>query len=106
MKISSPDTARGRSAGSLETSVAQAVRNSLNLPRLRVEVRRSTARHNTAGCWMVSLKQRGSRSEWLELDTTAIAVARKVGLLPPRLLGMFRLAYDAMNNRQSGVSNE
>ena len=83
---------RGPRGGILEQRLAKAVRNSLNLPRLGVEVRRS----KLPGCWMVCLRRNRSRSEWLELDRASVAVARKVELLPPRLLGVFRLAYDAI----------
>jgi hypothetical protein len=77
----------------LEGKIAQAVRNSLNLPRLRVNARRGRA----SGNWMVSLQQGRFHSEWLELNPASVAIVKKVGLLPPILLGTFRLAYDALS---------
>jgi hypothetical protein len=74
--------------------LAQAVRNSLNLPTLTVRARYSEAR----GVWLVRLVNGSASSEWLELDAKAVAVAASVGVLPPRLLGIFRLAYDALKN--------
>jgi hypothetical protein len=98
MKAAGPATARARS-GALEAQVVQAVRNSLNLPRLQVQVRRG----NESGCRLVCLKQGRSHSEWLELNSASIAIVRKVGLLPPRLLGVFRLAYDGLQGQKPGV---
>ena len=79
----------------MEARVAQAVRNSLNLPELQVEVRRGPER----SCWQVCLQQGKERSEWLTVNVGAVAVIKKVTLLPPMLLGQFRLAYDAINNK-------
>ena len=74
----------------VELRLTQAVRNSLNLPELQVQVRRSRER----GCWLVCLRQGRAQSDWLTLDASAVAIIRKIALLPPRLLGHFRLAYD------------
>ena len=76
----------------VELRLTQAVRNSLNLPELQVQVRRSRER----GSWRVCLRQGRAQSAWLALDSGAVAVIKKIGLLPPRLLGHFRLAYDGI----------
>jgi hypothetical protein len=34
-----------------------------------------------------------------------VAVIKKVALLPPKLLGQFRLDYDAIKNPERAVSN-
>lgn len=91
--------ARRRPAG-LEARVAQAVRNSLNLPELHVQVRRGPER----GCWQVRLKQDKERSEWLTMNAGVVAVIKKISLLPPMLLGQFRLAYDTINNKETEFS--
>jgi hypothetical protein len=94
--MNSPATALRRRARSatpgIPDRIAQAVRNSLNLPGLNVEARRGRER----GCWQVRLKQGADRSEWLTLNAAAVGVIRKLALLPPMLLGQFRLAYDAI----------
>ncbi len=87
---------RKRSSTNLEKKLVQAVRNSLNLPRLRVRARRS----RTKGGWLVCIEEGKVRSEWLLLDLRALAVIRKVGHLPPMLLGIFRLAYDSITNKE------
>jgi hypothetical protein len=93
----------GRRVGnSMEKRLVEAVRNSLNLPRLRVRARHSARRD----CWLVRLEQGRSCSDWLELNSPAVAVVRKVGLLPPKKLGLFRLAYAALYNRKSGVKSK
>ena len=68
------------------------MRNSLNLPGLAVRVRPSLQR----GTWRVCLEKAGKASDWLMLNPSAVAVTEKVSLLPPRLLGIFRLAYDSL----------
>ena len=83
----------------MEARVAQAVRNSLNLPELQVQVRRGPER----SCWQVRLRQGKERSEWLTMNAGAVAVIKKVTLLPPMLLGQFRLAYDAISNKGTEV---
>ena len=80
----------------MERRLAQAVRNSLNLPRLRVRVRRNPARRS----WSFCLEQGRAHSEWMELDARSAAVMKKVGLLPPIHLGLFRLAYDALQRKE------
>lgn len=89
-------TAR-RAARNTGDRVAQAVRNSLNLSDLRVRVRRGPER----GCWQAQLQLGPGRSEWLGLNPAAVAVIKKITLLPPRLLGKFRLAYDSLKTSQS-----
>ena len=75
------------------------VRKSLNLPRLRVGVRRGRDRSS----WSVCLESGRSHSEWITLDARSVAVIKKVGLLPPMHLGTFRLAYDAMQDKKLGA---
>jgi hypothetical protein len=82
----------GPSERGIERQIVQAIRNSLNLPTLAVRARPSKAR----GVWLVRLVSGGRTTGWLELDMKAVAVAAAVGLLPPRLLGIFRLAYDSL----------
>ena len=77
---------------SMPDRVAQAVRNSLNLPKLKVEARRGPGR----GSWQVRMKQGRECSAWLTLHAGAVEVIRKVALLPPMLHGQFRVAYDAI----------
>jgi len=76
--------------------LVQAVRHSLNLPKLRVRVRPAKA----SGDWLVYLEQGKARSEWLALDAGSVAVVKKVGLLPPIQLGVFRLAYAALQEKK------
>lgn len=86
----------------MEERLAQAVRNSLNLPALQVRVRP----HPSRGSWCFLLEEGRARSEWVELDSGAVAVMRKVGLVPPLHLGTFRLAYAALQNKKSGARNQ
>ena len=76
----------------LEQKLAQAVRNSLNLPDLRVAVRQNKSRRS----WSFCLKENGACSDWLELDAGSIEVMKKIGLLPAIHLGVFRIAYDLL----------
>jgi hypothetical protein len=78
--------------------LAQAVRNSLNLPRLRVRVRHNKAHNRAHRAWSFRLEQGRASSEWLDLNAGAVAVMKKVGLLPPLHLGVFRLAYAALQD--------
>jgi hypothetical protein len=78
----------------MKDKLAQAVRNSLNLPRLRVRVRQNKSRRT----WSFRLEHRYASSEWLELNASAVAIMKKVGLLPPLHLGIFRLAYAALHS--------
>lgn len=86
-----------RSVGTPEEKLAQAVRNSLNLPRLQVRVRRNESRRS----WSFLLKEGRACSDWLELDSDSVAVMKKVGLLPAIHLGIFRLAYAALQSKES-----
>jgi hypothetical protein len=97
-------TADGRSrpanaSGLIADRLARAVRHALNLPRLRVEARRSAALKR----WQVRLGSGARRSEWIGLDAGATAVMLKLGLLPPKLLGTFRLAYDSIRKKVEGA---
>ena len=76
----------------LEEKLAQAVRNSLNLPRLKVSVRPGKPRRN----WGFRLHHEGVSSDWLELDGESIRIMKQVGLLPALHLGTFRIAYAAL----------
>ena len=78
--------------GKLEATLAQAVRNSLNLPDLQVSVRRSKT-HRT---WSFRLHKDSASSGWIELDAGAIAIMKKLGLLPALHLGTFRVAYQEL----------
>jgi len=82
----------------VEDQLARAVRNSLNLPRLRMDARRSGA----LKCWQVRLRRGVRASDWISLDAQTAAVMTKLGLVPPRHLGTFRLAYDSI---KSGVGS-
>ena len=84
--------------GRLEDKLVQAVRNSLNLPRLRVAVRRNRSRRS----WSFCLKKDRVRSDWLELDSGSIEIMKKIGLLPALYLGVFRIAYDALRRATGG----
>ena len=81
---------------SMKDKLAQAVRNSLNLPRLRVQVRQNKSRRT----WSFRLEHRHASSEWLELNAGAVAIMKQVELLPPSHLGVFRLAYAALQDRK------
>ena len=76
----------------LEQKLAQAVRNSLNLPGLRVAVRQNKSRRS----WSFRLKENGDCSDWLELDAGSVEVMKKIGLLPAIHLGIFRITYDLL----------
>ena len=80
--------------GKLEERLAQAVRNSLNLPNLKVSVRRNVVRRT----WSFQLHKDGASTDWLELDAGAIAIMKKLGLLPALHLGTFRVAYMGLRN--------
>ena len=77
----------------LEQKLAQAVRDSLNLPGLRVAVRQNKSRRS----WSVSLKENNACSDWLELDAGSVEVVKKIGLLPAVHLGIFRITYDLLH---------
>lgn len=76
----------------LEEKLAQAVRNSLNLPDLEVAVRQNKSRRS----WSFRLRKDGLSSDWLELDAGSIDIMKKIGLLPAIHLGLFRITYDAL----------
>ena len=76
----------------LEEKLAQAVRNSLNLPDLKVSVRSGKPRRT----WRSRLHHEGASSDWLELDGESIRIMKEVGVLPALHLGTFRVAYAAL----------
>ena len=76
----------------LELALAQAVRNSLNLPALPVDVRRV----NTRRAWRFRLHKDALCSGWIELDDGAASIMKKLGLLPALHLGTFRVAYQEL----------
>ena len=71
----------------LELRLAEAVRKSLNLPSLKVNVRKMPRR------WLFQLQEGRAASEWLQLSADDIRVMKQLGLLPALHLGMFRVAY-------------
>ena len=76
----------------LATALAQAVRNSLNLPELKVDVRRIKTRR----AWRFRVHKDAMCSGWIELDDGAAAIMKKLGLLPALHLGTFRVAYQEL----------
>ena len=78
--------------GKLETILAQAVRNSLNLPDLHVSVRRNKTRQT----WSFRLHKDSASSGWIELNAGAIEIMKKLGLLPALHLGTFRVSYQEL----------
>jgi hypothetical protein len=84
--------AASRHTGTLEATLAQAVRNSLNLPGLRVDVRHIPTRR----AWRLRLHKDSVSSGWIELDDGAAAIMKKLGLLPALHLGTFRVAYQEL----------
>ena len=71
----------------INEQLASAVRKSLNLPRLKVNVRRTGIR------WLFQLRHAGSSSEEIELAADDIRVMKQLGLLPALQLGNFRVAF-------------
>ena len=78
--------------GKLETTLAQAVRNSLNLPDLKMDVRRNKVRRT----WSFRLHKDSASSAWIELDAGATEIMKTLGLLPALHLGTFRVAYQEL----------
>jgi hypothetical protein len=76
----------------LEAALAQAVRNSLNLPQLKVDVRRIAKRR----AWCFRLHKDSASSGWIELDDGAAAIMKQLGILPALHLGTFRVAYQEL----------
>jgi hypothetical protein len=74
----------------INEQLASAVRKSLNLPRLKVSVRRTGPR------WLFQLHHSGGASEWIELAGDDIRVMKQLGLLPALQLGTFRVAFAAL----------
>ena len=75
---------------SLAGRIAAAVRRSLNSPRLRVEAR--PVRLTSFTGWRVRLHERHRTSAAIHLDPPAIAVIKKLGLIPPEYHGDLRIA--------------
>ena len=78
--------------GKLETTLAQAVRNSLNLPGLKLDVRRNKVRRT----WSFRLHKDSASSAWIELDAGATEIMKTLALLPALHLGTFRVAYQEL----------
>ena len=78
--------------GKLAAALAQAVRNSLNLPDLKVDVRRIKTRR----AWRFRVHKDAVCSGWIELNDGAAAIMKKLGLLPALHLGTFRVAYQEL----------
>jgi hypothetical protein len=76
----------------LEAALAQAVRNSLNLPQLKVDVRRIKTRR----AWRFCLHKDSVCSGWIELNDDDAAIMKQLGLLPALHLGTFRVAYQEL----------
>ena len=89
MRKSPAASSRG---ASLERTLTQAVRNSLNLPEIKVDVRRIPARR----AWRFRLHKDSVSSGWIELDDGAAAIMKELGLLPALHLGTFRVAYQEL----------
>ena len=90
MPVPAQDRAKRAVRQPLTANIAAAVRRSLNMPRLRVEARR--VRSSTCDGWRVTLHERRRASEAVLLDAPAIAVIKKIGLVPPEYHGDLRIA--------------
>jgi hypothetical protein len=75
-----------------ETALAQAVRNSLNLPKLKVDVRQIKARK----AWRIRLHKDSICSNWIELNEGDARIMRELAILPAIRLGIFRVAYQEL----------
>jgi hypothetical protein len=75
-----------------ETALAQAVRNSLNLPKLKVDVRRIATRR----AWGIRLHKDSLCSNWIELNDADARIMRQLAILPAIRLGTFRVAYQEL----------
>jgi len=76
----------------LETALAQAVRNSLNLPKLKVDVRLVKARR----AWRFRLHKDSVSSGWIELSAADARIIQELAILPAIRLGTFRVAYQEL----------
>jgi len=85
----------------LEERLALAVRNSLNLPDLKVSVRPGKSH----GSRRFRLRHESASSDWLELDAESIRIMKEVGLLPALHLGTFRVAYAQLRLRTKGIGH-
>lgn len=77
----------------LEEKLAASVRKSLNLPDLKVSVRKGKRN------WHFRLHKDSASTEWLELEQDDIRVMKQLGLLPALHLGMFRVAYAGLKKQ-------
>lgn len=75
-----------------ETALAQAVRNSLNLPKLKVDVRQIKARK----AWRLRLHKDSLCSNWIELNASDARIMQELAILPAMRLGTFRVAYQEL----------
>ncbi len=75
-----------------ETALALAVRNSLNLPKLQVDVRRVRARR----AWRFRLHKDRVCSHWIELNEDSARIMQELAILPAIHLGTFRVAYQQL----------
>ena len=82
----------GRKSVKPETALAQAVRNSLNLPKLKVDVREVKSRK----AWRFRLHKDSLASGWIELNEGDARIMRDLALLPAIRLGTFRVAYQEL----------
>jgi hypothetical protein len=76
----------------VESVLAQAVRNSLNLPELKLDVRRVKNRK----AWRFRLHKGSFASSWIELNDEMSRIMRDLKLLPALYLGTFRVAYQEL----------
>ena len=84
-----PSTRRTRQP---EAALAEAVRNSLNLPKLKVDVRRIAARQ----AWRFRLHKDSLCSNWIELTAADARIMQELAILPAMRLGTFRVAYQEL----------
>ena len=102
-----PRTPSSRCTPKPETALAQAVRNSLNLPKLKVDVRRIAARRT----WGFRLHKDSLCSNWIELNASDARIMQELAILPAMRLGTFRVAYQelreltAPRRSESGTRN-
>lgn len=75
-----------------ETALAKAVRNSLNLPKLQVDVRRVRTRR----AWRFRLRKDALCSHWIELNEDSARIMQELAILPAIHLGTFRVAYQEL----------
>ena len=79
----------------LKSALAQAVRNSLNLPKLKVDVRQIRTRK----AWRFRLHKDSVCSSWIELNNSDAHIMQELSILPAIRLGIFRVAYQELRER-------